>query len=108
MQITKNKSMIAGVDFESADDAKAKGNAVFAMIEMHLPMVRNIARNSYRQACEDVEYDDLFSAALMGLIGAIEDFDISVDGNFEKYCKVRIKTAVKDCLRIVVCARDEA
>lgn len=46
-----------------------------------------------------VSYDDLVSHAIMGLIDAVEKFDIGKDVKFETYASVRIRGAVLDALK---------
>ncbi|MBW2256031.1 MAG: FliA/WhiG family RNA polymerase sigma factor [Deltaproteobacteria bacterium] len=65
----------------------------------HYKLARRIARQKYHQLPKVLELDDLISAAVLGLIEAIERFDPTRGIPFEAYAKYRVRGAVVDALR---------
>lgn len=47
----------------------------------------------------NVDYEDLFSAGLIGLMDAIEKYDIKKNDNFKAYAIIRIRGAIFDEIR---------
>ena len=73
----------------SADDHLAKG----------LTLVKAIANEIRRKLPHCVEYDDLYQNGVIGLIGAIRNFDSSKGVPFLPYARFRIRGAMLDGLR---------
>ena len=69
------------------------------MILEHLPQVRLIARRIHGRLPETVDFDDLVSAGILGLISAIDHFDASRHIRLKSYAEHRIKGAMLDSLR---------
>jgi RNA polymerase sigma factor for flagellar operon FliA len=69
------------------------------LILKHYPMARSIACRIYQRLPKAVDVDDLISAAVMGLIEAIDRYDSSRAVPFETYAKHRIHGSVVDALR---------
>jgi RNA polymerase sigma factor for flagellar operon FliA len=69
------------------------------LTEAYLPLVRYTAERIWGKLPRGVELDDLFSAGVFGLMGAIEAFDITRGVKFETYCTPRIRGAILDQLR---------
>ncbi len=69
------------------------------LVEAYLPLVRYTAERIWGKLPRGVELDDLFSAGVFGLMGAIEAFDITRGVKFETYCTPRIRGAILDQLR---------
>jgi len=69
------------------------------MIEEHLPLVRNIAAGLSSQTSPNVDYEDLVSIGVFGLIDAIDNYDPERNVKFSSYCKARIRGAMIDELR---------
>ena len=69
------------------------------MIEKHLPLVRNIAAGLSSQTSPNVDYEDLVSIGIFGLIDAIDNYDPERNVKFSSYCKPRIRGAMIDELR---------
>ena len=69
------------------------------LIQSYLPLVRNTAERLHAKLPNEVEYDDLFSAGVFGLVEAIEAFDTDRQVKFETYCLPRIRGAILDELR---------
>jgi len=70
-----------------------------ALVQAYLPLVRNTAERLHAKLPNEVEYDDLFSAGVFGLVEAIEAFDLQRQVKFETYCLPRIRGAILDELR---------
>ena len=70
------------------------------IVARRLPLrVRLIARRIHERLPESVSLDDLVSTGVVGLISAIERFDMSRETKFETYAMTRIRGAIIDELR---------
>lgn len=69
------------------------------LIIEYIKLVKIISGRLYTSYNAHVEYDDLVSYGIIGLIDAIEKFDISKEVKFETYANIRIRGAVIDQLR---------
>lgn len=70
-----------------------------ALLERHLPLVRLLARKLAARIGGAVEVDDLISAGTIGLIQALESYDLSRANSFATYASRRIHGAMLDELR---------
>ena len=62
-------------------------------------LVRIVARRIVRKTPPNVEYDDLVSCGVIGLIDAIEKFEPDKGTKFKTYAEHRIRGAILDELR---------
>lgn len=69
------------------------------LIVHYVSLVKIIAGRLYVDYNHNVEYDDIVSYGILGLIDAIEKYDIDKANKFETYANFRIKGAVIDQLR---------
>lgn len=69
------------------------------MMLTHYPLARSIACRIYQRLPNSVDLDDLISAAVIGLLEAVDRYDSSRKVAFEAYAKHRIHGAVVDALR---------
>jgi len=69
------------------------------LIEVYLPLVRNVSERMLMTLPASVELDDLISMGTFGLIEAIDRFDIDRGVLFKTYCVNRIRGAILDELR---------
>lgn len=69
------------------------------LIERYLPLVRYIAERLLAKLPQNIEFDDLQSAGIFGLMDAVDGFDIHRGVKFETYCTTRIRGAILDELR---------
>ncbi len=69
------------------------------LIIHYISLVKIIAGRLYLDYNHNVEYDDIVSYGILGLIDAIEKYDINKKNKFETYANFRIKGAVVDQLR---------
>jgi len=69
------------------------------MILEHLPQVRLIARRIHERLPESVSLDDLVSTGTIGLISAIDKFDLAHNVKLKTYAEYKIRGAILDSLR---------
>lgn len=69
------------------------------LIEHYIQLVKVIAGRLYTSYGTNVEYDDLVSYGIFGLIDAIEKFDLNKQVKFKTYAQIRIRGAIIDELR---------
>lgn len=69
------------------------------LIVEYIELVKIIAGRLYINYNHNVEYDDLVSYGIIGLIDAIEKFDIGKNVKFETYANIRIRGAIVDQIR---------
>jgi len=81
--------------YKETDDRTAKEQLIVEYIEL----VKIIAGRLYVNYNHNVEYDDLVSYGIIGLIDAIEKFDIGKNVKFETYANIRIRGAIVDQIR---------
>lgn len=65
----------------------------------YLPIVKYVASRMLMTLPSSVEYDDLVSSGLLGLIGSLDRFDPEQGVKFETFVLPRIKGAILDELR---------
>lgn len=70
-----------------------------ALVEQYLGLVHSAARRMVRRVSDSVEYDDLLSAGTIGLLQAMETYDLSRGLAFSTYAMRRIQGAMLDELR---------
>jgi RNA polymerase sigma factor for flagellar operon FliA len=64
-----------------------------------LPMVRRLALRIHGRLPRNVEYDDVFSAGVVGLIDAFSKFSSAKNVTFASYAQFRVRGAILDSLR---------
>lgn len=88
--------------FDESKKKKSIGLSVLErnrMVEKYLPLVRAIAADVSASTSSNVDYDDLVSAGVFGLMDSVRSFDRSRGIRFSSYCKRRIRGAMLDELR---------
>lgn len=70
-----------------------------ALVQQYLPLVTNALGRLAMTLPEHVDWEDLRSAGLMGLLQAIRNYDPSCGTSFETYARARIRGAMLDELR---------
>jgi RNA polymerase sigma factor for flagellar operon FliA len=82
---------------------KAPGHAAMAdkehLILRYCDLVKYIALRLVARLPDSVQVDDLFNAGIIGLIDAIDKFDVSQGIQFETYAKIRVRGAMLDEIR---------
>ena len=69
------------------------------LVEHYLHLVRYHAQRLHAGLPRQVELDDLTSAGFLGLMEAVDGFDLDRGVRFETYCGPRIQGAIRDWLR---------
>jgi RNA polymerase sigma factor for flagellar operon FliA len=69
------------------------------LIEKYIELVKIIAGRLYTNYGTNIEYEDLVSYGIFGLLDAIEKFDIDKKVKFQTYAQIRIRGAIIDQLR---------
>jgi len=69
------------------------------LILEHLPQVRLIARRIQERLPENISLEDLVSTGVIGLIGAIDNFDPAHNVKLKTYAEYKIRGAILDSLR---------
>ncbi len=82
-------------DYKEKKDPKAREK----LIEHHVDVVKIVAGRLSIQYGGHVEYDDLVSYGIFGLIDAIEKFDLGKEVKFRTYAQIRVRGAMIDQLR---------
>lgn len=106
-QIFSNGTAAFGADgkhgkqlFETASAATANTEALTdARILEHLPTVRFVARQIHKGLPEHVDFEELVSAGILGLIDAASKFSDDKNTQFKTYAQFRIRGAILDSLR---------
>ncbi len=82
-------------EFKEKKNKQAKDQLIVHYVEL----VKIIAGRLYVDYNHHVDYDDLVSYGVLGLIDAIEKYDYKKNVKFETYANIRIRGAVIDQLR---------
>ncbi len=90
-------SVLSGLKVESSMSSMERD----ALILEHLPTVRYIARRVYERLPQHIDFDDLVSAGLVGLLDAASKFDLSKKVQFKSYAQFRVRGAILDSLRML-------
>ena len=69
------------------------------IIEEYINLVKIIAGKLYNYYASNIEYDDLMSYGVIGLIDAIDKYDPSKNIKFETYASIRIRGSIIDQIR---------
>ena len=69
------------------------------MILEHYPLVRIIASRMVRRFPSHIEVDELVNIGILGLIDAIDRYDMARGVPFRAYAEIRIRGAIVDALR---------
>ena len=69
------------------------------LIIEYAPLVKLVAGRLSMYLGHNVEYDDLVSYGIFGLIDAIDKFDLAKNVKFETYASLRIRGAILDQIR---------
>ncbi len=93
--MTEQEKKQLWLQFKLKNDRDAKDQLIVEYVEL----VRIIAGRLFTSFNSNVEYDDLVSYGVLGLIDAIEKFDIDKHVKFETYANIRIRGAIVDQIR---------
>jgi len=71
------------------------------LLKEHAPLVRRIAYHMSTKLPQSIELDDLIQAGMIGLLDAINKYELDEDAQFTTYAAQRIRGAMVDDLRSV-------
>ncbi|KAB3535856.1 FliA/WhiG family RNA polymerase sigma factor [Alkaliphilus pronyensis] len=74
-------------------------DAKHRLIETYIELVKIVAGRLSTTYGSNVEYEDLVSYGVFGLLDAIEKFELDKNVKFETYAQIRIRGAIVDHLR---------
>lgn len=74
-------------------------NAREEMILDHVPQIKYIAQRIFAKLPSHVDFEDLVSAGILGLLDAIEKFNPDRGVKLKTYAEIRIRGAIMDSLR---------
>src|SRR5919198_1734106 len=69
------------------------------LLSAHLSLVHHVARQVSRSLAANLDFDELVSAGTIGLMSALDSFDISRGLSFSTFAVPRIRGAILDDLR---------
>src|SRR6478736_7211703 len=69
------------------------------LIQEYAPLIKFIAQKIAVRLPSNIEFDDLVSSGVIGLMDAIDKYDPSRDNKFKTYAEFRIRGAILDELR---------
>ena len=69
------------------------------LIEEYIPLVKRVATRIFYKLPDKIEYQELVSAGILGLVDAATKFDEEKNTDFKSYAEWRIKGAILDDLR---------
>jgi RNA polymerase sigma factor for flagellar operon FliA len=69
------------------------------LLSAHLSLVHHVARQVSRSLAADLDFDELVSAGTIGLMSALDSFDVSRGLAFSTFAVPRIRGAILDELR---------
>lgn len=67
----------------------------------YIPLVKYIVNKIIKTLPKNIEYEDMVEYGIIGLLDAVEKFDITKDINFKTYAVIRIRGAIYDELRVM-------
>lgn len=71
------------------------------LILQYIPLVKYIVNKIIKTLPKNIEYEDMVEYGIIGLLDAVEKFDITKDVNFKTYAVLRIRGAIYDELRVM-------
>jgi len=81
--------------YAKSQDAEIKEKLIIE----YAPLVKYVAGRLSVHICHRIEYEDLISYGIFGLIDAIDKFDYGKGVKFETYASLRIRGAIIDSMR---------
>lgn len=69
------------------------------LVEAYLPLVDYLSERMVERLPRCVDVDEVRSAGVLGLLDAVEGFDLSRGIKFETYCSLRVRGSILDELR---------
>jgi len=99
----KNKNNIVSLSAKRIEKSIVKKSLSIKkrneIIEKYLPMIQCVARRISSRLPPHIQYNDLISNGVFGLIDAIDKYDPSRNNKFKTYAEFRVRGAILDALR---------
>jgi RNA polymerase sigma factor for flagellar operon FliA len=86
-------------DFRNAESPAAKAHLKDTLVRAHLSLVKGVAERLAGKAPRSVQLDDLYQHGVLGLLRAVDSFDLARGVQFKTYATVIIFGAIHDGLR---------
>src|SRR5437867_4029220 len=83
------------VEYKETDELQLRNR----LIEAYLPLVDYLSERIAERLPRCVDVDEVRSAGVLGLLDAVEGFDLARNIKFETYCSLRIRGSILDELR---------
>lgn len=95
--IIKNSTELEKIwtKYKKTNDPKLKDELIVG----YAPLVKYIAGRMNVHLCNNVEFDDLVSYGVLGLIDAVNKFQLAKNVKFETYASLRIRGSMYDNIR---------
>lgn len=90
---------ICGKKRVSAGRGRVEDAQLADLVHSFFPLVVRIARRVLRTLPSHIELDDLVSAGVIGLMDAVEKYEVTRPTSFQSYASIRIQGAIYDELR---------
>lgn len=90
---SKHTSVLVKEDFSPANTPRER------LILEYASLIKYIAQRIAARLPANIELDDLISSGVIGLMDAIDKYDVSRDNKFKTYAEFRIRGAILDELR---------
>jgi RNA polymerase sigma factor for flagellar operon FliA len=81
------------------DDCSPVNSTRDQLILEYAPLIKYIAQKIAARLPANIELDDLMSSGVIGLMDAMEKYDVTRDNKFKTYAEFRIRGAILDELR---------
>jgi RNA polymerase sigma factor FliA len=85
--------------YASVQKQKHDTPSIAEQVEEYAPLVKRIAYHTVGRLPASVQVDDLIQAGMVGLLEAIQKFDVSMGTKFESFAGMRIRGAMIDEIR---------
>lgn len=85
------------LEYKKADDKKKKKQLKNLIVHVHISLVKKIAQGLARRQTDPIE--DIIQVGCMGLIKAIDQYDVSFGASFKTYATYRITGEIRHYLR---------
>ena len=86
-------------EYKNTKDENIKAELKKDIILKYIGLVKVISGRLYNYYASNIEYDDLVSYGVIGLIDAIDKYDNTKNIKFETYASVRVRGAIIDEIR---------
>ena len=86
-------------DIAEIKSADLPEDCVNAMVELHLPIVKQVVDAFQSATKHNIAHEDMVAAGVIGLINAMDEYDPYADIEFSDFCVSYIQETVIDIIR---------